>query len=98
VTKAREAYPKDAELAKILGILDVRRGFYPQSVELLNQSAATRGDDGEVQFYLGRAYQELKKWDQCKAALERAIALHVSPKLMGDAQNRLANCTAMAAQ
>ena len=44
-TKARQkAYPKDAELAKTLGILNFQRGFYPQSVELLNQASATRID------------------------------------------------------
>jgi tetratricopeptide (TPR) repeat protein len=97
-TKARQAYPNDAELAKTLGVLNAQRGLYPQSIELLNQAAATRSDDAEVQFYLGRAYQELKRWDQCKAALERAIALHLSPKLSDDAQTRLANCTEMSAQ
>ena len=97
-TKARQAYPKDAELAKTLGILDFQRGFYPQSVELLNQAAATRSDDSEVQFYLGRAYQELKKWEQCKASLKRAITLHLAPNLTDDARSRLANCTEMAGQ
>lgn len=97
-TKARQAFPNDADLAKTLGILNARRGLYPQAVELLSQAAATRGDDAEVQFYLGRAYHELKRWDQCKAALERAVALHLSPKLTDDAQARLANCTEMAAK
>jgi tetratricopeptide (TPR) repeat protein len=97
-TKARQASPNDAELAKTLGILSARRGLYPQAVDLLGQAAAARGDDAEVQFYLGRAYQELKRWDGCKAALERAVALHLSAKLMDDAQARLANCTEMAAQ
>jgi tetratricopeptide (TPR) repeat protein len=97
-TKAREAYPKDAELAKTLGILDLQRGFYPQSVELLNQAATTRKDDADVQFYLGRAYQELKKWNECKASLERAIALQLPRQLAGDAGSRLANCADMAAQ
>jgi tetratricopeptide (TPR) repeat protein len=97
-TKARQTYPNDTEVAKTLGILNVGRGLYPQSVELLNQAAAARTDDAEVQYYLGRANQELKRWDQCKAALEKAIALHLSPKLADDAQTRLATCTDMAAQ
>jgi tetratricopeptide (TPR) repeat protein len=97
-TKARQTFPNDAELAKTLGILNAQRGLYPQSIELLNQAAAAHSEDADVQFYLGRAYQEMKRWDQCKAALERAIALHLSPKLGDDAQARLANCTEMAAQ
>jgi tetratricopeptide (TPR) repeat protein len=97
-TKARQAYPNDADLAKTLGILNFQRGFYPQSAELLNQAAATRSDDAEVQFYMGRAYQELKKWDECKAALERAMTLHLSPKFSDDARSILANCTEMVAR
>jgi tetratricopeptide (TPR) repeat protein len=97
-TKARQAYPNDADIAKTLGILNVGRGLYPQSVELLNQAATGHKEDAEVQYYLGRANQELKHWDQCKAALEKAIALHLPPKLSEDAQTRLANCTDMAAQ
>ena len=37
VTKARQAYPDDPEIAKTLGILNYRRGYYPQSVELLKR-------------------------------------------------------------
>jgi predicted Zn-dependent protease len=96
-TKARQASPNDAEVAKTLGILNVQRGVYLQSLELLNQAATTRKDDSEVQYYLGRANQGLKRWDGCKAALEKAIALHLSPKLADDAQTRLANCTEMSA-
>src|SRR5258708_16144942 len=96
--KARQAFPKDAELAKTLGILNFGRGLYSQSLDLLTQAAATRNEDAEVQFYLGKTYQELKKWDACKAALQRAVALHLSPKFTDDAQSRLANCSDMAAQ
>ena len=39
-----------------------------------------------------------ERWDGCKAALKKAIALHLSPKLADDAETRLANCSEMAAQ
>jgi tetratricopeptide (TPR) repeat protein len=39
VTKARQNYPDDPEIAKTLGILNYRRGYYPQSVELLKEAA-----------------------------------------------------------
>ena len=97
-TKARQAYPDDPELAKTLGILNFRRGLYPQSVELLNQAAGSRRDDAEIQLYLGRSYQQLKKWDQCKSALERSLALNLPPASSEDARARLANCTEQAAQ
>src|SRR5204862_4724009 len=85
-TKARQAYPDDPELAKTLGILNFGRGLYPQSVELLNQAAGSRRDDAEIQLYLGRSYQQLKKWDECKSSLERALALNLPPGSIQDAQ------------
>jgi tetratricopeptide (TPR) repeat protein len=97
-TKARQAYPDDPELAKTLGLLNFRRGLYAQSVELLNQAAVSRRDDAEIQLYLGRSYQQLKKWDECKSALERSLALNLPAALSEDAQARLANCTEQAAQ
>jgi tetratricopeptide (TPR) repeat protein len=97
-TKARQAYPDDPELAKTLGILNFRRGLYAQSVELLNQAAVSRRDDAEIQLYLGRSYQQLKKWDQCKSTLERALALNLPAASSEDAKTQLANCTEQAAQ
>ncbi len=47
-TKARQAYPDDPEIAKALGILDYRRGLYPQSAELLKLAAAKSKDDPEL--------------------------------------------------
>jgi hypothetical protein len=44
VTKAHQAFPDDAAIAKTLGILSYRRAFYPQSVELLKEAAAKRKD------------------------------------------------------
>ncbi|MDE2367325.1 MAG: tetratricopeptide repeat protein, partial [Betaproteobacteria bacterium] len=96
--KARQAYPDDPEVAKTLGILNFRRGLFPQSVELLNQAAGSRQQDPELQVYLGRSYQELKKWDDCKAALERALALNPPPSLSEDAKARLATCSEQAGQ
>lgn len=97
-TKARQAYPEDPELAKTLGILNFRRGLYPQSVELLHQAAAARRDDAEIELYLGKSYQELKKWDECKSALEQALALNLPSNFRDDAQARLATCTEQAGQ
>ena len=97
-TKARQAYPDDPELAKTLGVLNFRRGLYPQSVELLNQAAGARPDDAEIQLYLGRSYQELKKWNECKSALQRSLTLKLPPASSDDAKARLATCTEQAEQ
>ena len=96
--KARQAYPDDAELAKTFGILNFKRGLYPQSAELLNQAAGSRRNDADIQLYLGKSYQQLKRWDECKSALERALALNLPAASRADAQTQLANCTEQAAQ
>ena len=96
--KARQAYPDDAELAKTFGILNFKRGLYPQSAELLNQAAGSRRDDADIQLYLGKSYQQLKRWGECKSALERALALNLPAASREDAQAQLANCTEQAAQ
>jgi Flp pilus assembly protein TadD len=96
--KARQAYPDDAELAKTFGILNFKRGLYPQSAELLNQAAGVRRDDAEIQLFLGQSYQQLKRWDECKSALERALALNLPAASKQDAQAQLASCTEQAAK
>lgn len=97
IAKARQAYPGDAELAKALGILNFKRGLYPQSAELLNQAAGSRRDDADIQLYLGKSYQQLKRWGDCKSALERALALNLPAASQADAQTQLATCTEQAA-
>jgi len=91
--KAREAYPGDPEVAKALGILDYRRGFYPQAAELLKEAAAKRKDDAEALYYLGQSNRELKQWTQCTEALERALALRLPSGLAEDAKHAFSECS-----
>ena len=93
VTKAREAYPDDPGIAKTLGILSYRRGYYPQSLELLKQAAAKQKDDPEVLYYIGEVHRQFKQYTECKSALERALTLNLSPGLAGDAKGALAECS-----
>ena len=93
VTKARQAYPDDPDIAKTLGILNYRRGFYPQAVELLKQATAKRKDDPELLYYLGEVHRQLKQWDECKGVLQRALTLNLSPGLADDARRALADCS-----
>ena len=93
VTKARQAYPDDPDIAKTLGILNYKRGYYPQSVELLKEAAAKRKDDPELLYYLGQAYRQLKQYAECKGVLERALTLNLSPGLADDARRALAECS-----
>jgi uncharacterized protein HemY len=98
VTKARQAYPDDPDIAKTLGILNYRRGYYPQAVELLKQATAKRKDDPELLYYLGEVHHQLKQWDECKGMLERALTLNLSPGLADDAKRALADCSEMVPQ
>src|SRR5215467_6882448 len=93
VTKAHQAFPDDAVIAKTLGILTYRRGFYPQSGELLKEAAAKRKDDPEVLYYLGEVHHQLKQYTECKRELERALTLNLSPGLANDAKGALAECS-----
>jgi tetratricopeptide (TPR) repeat protein len=92
VTKAHQVFPDDTVIAKTLGILSYRRGFYPQSVELLKEAAAKRKDDPEVLYYLGEVHRQLKEYPECKGELERALALNLSPGLANDAKSALGEC------
>jgi tetratricopeptide (TPR) repeat protein len=93
VTKARQAYPEDPEIAKTLGILNYRRGYYPHSIELLKEAAAKRKDDPELAYYLGEVYHQLKQYTECKEALQRALSSSLSPGLADDARRALADCS-----
>jgi len=93
VTKAHEAFPDDAAITKTLGILSYRRAFYPQSVQLLKEAAAKRKDDPELLYYLGEVHRQLKEYTECKAQLQRALTLNLSPGLADDARRALADCS-----
>jgi tetratricopeptide (TPR) repeat protein len=98
VTKALQAYPDDPDIAKALGILSYRRSYYPQSVELLKGAARTLKDDAELLYYLGEDYNQLKQWNECKDALQKALAMNLSSQLKNDAERALANCSDSAPQ
>jgi tetratricopeptide (TPR) repeat protein len=93
VTKARQAYPDDPDIAKALGILNYRRAYYPQSLELLKEAAAKRKEDPQVLYYLGEVHHQLKQYSECKDTLERALTLNLSPGLADDARRALAECS-----
>jgi tetratricopeptide (TPR) repeat protein len=93
VTQARQAYRDDPDIAKTLGILNYRRAYYPQSVELLKEAAAKRKDDPQILYYLGEVYRQLKQYTECKGSLERALTLNLSPGLADDAKRTLAECS-----
>jgi uncharacterized protein HemY len=64
----------------------------------LNQAAGSRRNDADIQLYLGKSYQQLKRWDDCKSALERALAIDLPAATRTDAQTQLTTCTEQGAQ
>jgi tetratricopeptide (TPR) repeat protein len=93
VNRARQSYPDDPEIAKALGILNYRRGYYPQSVELLKEAARNRKHDAEVLYYLGEDYNQLKQWNECKDTVRQALAMNLPPELASNAKRILAVCS-----
>jgi tetratricopeptide (TPR) repeat protein len=89
-TKARESFPADPNLARVLGVLAYRRGDYSAAARFLKQSLQTRKNDGELFYYLGMAQYQLKAKAESKAALQQALALNIQAKLATEARGVLA--------
>jgi tetratricopeptide (TPR) repeat protein len=88
--KARTAYPDDPEVAKSLGILSYYQEKYPRSAELLQECIAKSKDDGELYYYLGMDYSQLKRSKESRQALEQALTLKIPDKLAAEAKRTLA--------
>jgi tetratricopeptide (TPR) repeat protein len=93
VQKARQSYPDDADVAKVLGIMTYQRELYARSAELLKEAAAKRKDDPELLYYLGASHHQLKQWSECKTTMERALGLELTPGLTDSAKQSLAECS-----
>jgi len=86
---ARQSFPADQHLAKTLGILAYRFSDYARSVQLLEECAPRLSSDAELLYYLGMAHYRLKHRAPSKAALQRALDLHVQTKLADEAKRVL---------
>jgi len=85
----REALPKDAELAKALGVIVYRTGDFSRAASLLQESAGKRADDAEVFYYLGAAQAKLKQRQESQKSLKHALELKLKPDLAAEAQRLL---------
>ncbi len=74
-TRAREAFPQDAELAAAAGELALRRGDAARAAQLLTEAVRQQTNRAEWWFQLGLAHQQQKQVAQARAALQRAIEL-----------------------
>jgi Flp pilus assembly protein TadD len=89
---ARRAYPDDAELAKVVGVLECGRKNYQQCADQLQRAAKVHEDDPELLYELGMAYSQLKRLDEAKMTLERVITLNAPTKFTDEARQALAAC------
>lgn len=87
--KAREAYPKDCQIARLLGILTYRRADYDRALRFLDQSLEGQEDDPQVQFYKGMAHYRLKQLSAAQLALQRALRLELDLKSAEEARKAL---------
>jgi tetratricopeptide (TPR) repeat protein len=87
--KARVAFPDDSELARTLGILAYRKAEYQRSAQLLNGVSRQFNNDGELLYYLGMDYYQLRRTEDSKQTLRRALALNVPSPMAGQAKKVL---------
>jgi tetratricopeptide (TPR) repeat protein len=87
--KARESFLNDPNLAKALGVLAFHREDYTRAVQLLTESSR-KLNDAETLYYLGMGQYRLKRPQESKQTLEKALALNLSPQLAEQAKRVLA--------
>lgn len=74
-TKAREAFPQDLQVARVLGDLAYQRNELPRAVQLLKESVSAYAQDAELFYTLGVAHYKLKQSKESKDALTKAMSL-----------------------
>lgn len=87
--KARDAYPKDAELAKVLGIALYRQEDFGRASTFLGESVLTRAEDPEVLFYLGMTQARLQNAEDARQNLQQALDRGLNPTLAVAARKTL---------
>jgi Flp pilus assembly protein TadD len=88
-SKAREAFPNDADVAKAFGLVQFREGNHSRALALLQESARTRTTDAELLYYLGTSQLKLKDQAAGKRSLQRALELTLPEQLAADARKAL---------
>jgi tetratricopeptide (TPR) repeat protein len=87
--KARDRYPTDPAVAKALGIASYHQNAAQNAVDLLTEAARARGDDPEILVHLGLAQHQLKRHDEARPNLERALELSPNITLAAEVKQAL---------
>lgn len=88
--KAREAFPQDRQVARLLGLISYQRGEFSRAAQLLAESAPQYPTDGNLFYCLGIAQYKLKQSRESKEALTKALALAPNSPLAAEAKRLLA--------
>jgi tetratricopeptide (TPR) repeat protein len=72
---ARDAFPSDPQVARVLGILSFQRGEYSRAVQLLDESTKAFPKDAEILYSLGFSQMRLKQSAAGKLVLAKALEL-----------------------
>ena len=88
-SRAREAFPHDSKVARILGCLAQERGEYGRAVQLLQECAPSFPNDAEVFYNLGMAQYKVKLNKESRASLTKALAMAPNSPLAAKARQLL---------
>jgi tetratricopeptide (TPR) repeat protein len=89
-TKAREAFPNDADVARALGIIAFQRKDYARASQLLKEMSQTNPADAEGLYYLGIAQFRLNEKTESRQTLRRALSLDGNAPFASEAQRIIA--------
>ena len=70
---AKEIMPDDPRVADTLGWILYKRGIYQRALALLKESASKLGNNPQVQYHLGMAYQQAGEKTAAREALRAAV-------------------------
>lgn len=87
---ARDAYPADPDLSRVLGIVAYRKKNFVMAAGLLQESAQQRSGNAEVMFYLGMSQYEAKDLPASRKALQQALDLGLDADHSAEARKTLA--------
>ena len=89
-SKAREVFPDDSEIAKVLGIVAYRKNNFTTAKNLLRESGAKLTSDTQLMYYLGMTEYRLKDLPSAKKSLQRALELKLEGNFADEARRVLA--------
>ncbi len=90
-SKARQAYPSDAKLAKAYGVIVYQQRDFARAALLLQESISGGDRDAEGLYYLGMAQFQLQQKSDSRQSLQQALALGLRAPLAAEARKSLAS-------